>query len=106
MELRAEGFRVEQERTVALLYRGQRVPTALRIDLVVDDRLIIEVKALERLHPVHSAQVITYLTLSGLPSGLLINFNMTTLRAGLKKLVRPDLYRAARDTTGAPPSPG
>ena len=93
IELKAAGLRVEREHSVTLHYRGDPVGTALRLDLLVEDTLVVEVKAVERLHPVHSAQVITYLKLSGLPAALLVNFNMTTLRAGLKKLVHPDLYK-------------
>jgi GxxExxY protein len=52
-----------------------------------------ELKAVESLHPVHSAQVITYLKLTGCPAGLLLNFNATTLRAGLKRLDHPDRYK-------------
>ena len=97
IELKAAGLRVEREHAVTLHYRGERVGTALRLDLLVEDTLVVEVKAVERLHPVHSAQVITYLKLSGLPAALLVNFNMTTLRAGLKKLVHPDLYKPRAD---------
>jgi len=92
IELQAAGFQVEREKSVSLQYRGEKVGTMLRLDLVVENRLVVEVKAVERLHPVHSAQVVTYLKLSGLPGGLLLNFNATSLRAGLKKLVHPDLY--------------
>jgi len=52
----------------------------------------VELKAVERLHPVHLAQVITYLKLTGCPAGLLMNFNSTTLKAGLKRLDHPDKY--------------
>lgn len=86
IELKAAGLRVEQEHCVCLRYRGERVSTALRIDLLVEDQLLIEIKAVESLHPVHTAQVITYLKLSGLPFALLINFNVTRLTAGLKRL--------------------
>jgi GxxExxY protein len=56
--------------------------------------LVTEVKAVERLHPVHQAQVITYLKLTGCPAGLLMNFNGTSLRAGLRRLEHPDFYIA------------
>ena len=52
----------------------------------------MELKAIERLHPIHQAQVITYLKLTGLPAGLLMNFNAPTLKAGLKRLDHPDRY--------------
>jgi len=96
IELKAAGLRVEQEHCVCLHYRGERVSTALRIDLLVEDQLVIEIKAVESLHPVHTAQVITYLKLSGLPFALLINFNVTRLTAGLNRLVHPDLFMAQR----------
>ena len=96
IDIKAAGLRVEQEHCVCLHYRGERVSTALRIDLLVEDQLVIETKAVERLHPVHSAQVITYLKLSGLPFALLINFNVTRLTTGLKRLVHPDLFIAQR----------
>ena len=93
IELRVAGLTVERERRVHLEYRGHPVGAPLKVDLVVDDRLIVEVKAVERLHPVHLAQVITYLKLTGFPTGLLMNFNATTLRAGLRTAVHPDLYK-------------
>jgi hypothetical protein len=65
-------------------------------DLVVDDRLIVEVKSVDQLHPVHLAQVITYLKLTGCPVGLLMNFNAPSLRAGLKRLEHPDQYNKRR----------
>jgi GxxExxY protein len=100
IELRAAGLRVEQEHCVCLHYRGERVNTALRIDLLIEDQLVIEIKAVERLHPVHTAQVITYLKLSGLPFALLINLNVTRLTAGLKRLVHPDRFMAQRRRMG------
>ena len=94
IELLANGFRVESERRVIVECRGQRVADDLMIDLLVEGCLVIEVKAVERLHPVHQAQVITYLKLTGFPAGLLMNFNATTLRAGLKRIDHPDKYIA------------
>ena len=96
IDIKAAGLRVEQEHCVCLHYGGERVSTALRIDLLVEDQLVIEIKAVESLHPVHTAQVITYLKLSGLPFALLVNFNVTRLTAGLKRLVHPDLFIAQR----------
>ena len=92
IELRANGLTVEVERLVSVAYRGQRIRSELRIDILVDGRLVVEVKAVERLHPIHQAQVITYLKLSGHPAGLLFNFNALSVRAGLKRIDRPDLY--------------
>ena len=93
IELRAAGLRVEREQRVAIRYRDQTVGNSLKVDLAVEDRLIVEIKAVERLHPIFMAQVITYLKLTGFPVGLLMNFNTEVLRAGLKVLVHPDLYK-------------
>ena len=94
IELRAAGLSVERERRVLLKYRDERIGAGFKIDLVVNGCVIVEVKAVERIHAVHLAQVITYLKLTGLPEGLLMNFNTTSLRAGLRSVVHPDLYRA------------
>jgi GxxExxY protein len=91
IELRTQNLHVETERRISLEYRGQRVGGGLRLDLLVEACLIVEVKAVEHIHPVHQAQVITYLKLTGCPAGLLMNFTSTTLMAGLKRLVHPDL---------------
>lgn len=94
MELRAAGLDVERERRVSVRYRGHLVGAFLKIDLVVDRKLIVEVKAVEHLHPVFFAQVITYLKLTECPAGLLMNFNSTTLVSGLRTIVHPDLFKA------------
>jgi GxxExxY protein len=92
IELTLAGVRVSVEHRVPIKYRGQPVRDDLRVDLLVDGRLIVEVKAVDRLHPVHQSQVITYLKLTGCPAGLLLNFNASSLRAGLKRLDHPDVY--------------
>ncbi len=71
-----------------MTYKGVEAEAAYRIDFVVLDRLLIEVKSVERLLPVHHAQVFTYLKLTGLPTALLVNFNATTLREGLRRLTQ------------------
>ena len=96
IELRTAGFKVEANRKVPLTYKGQKVNERLRLDILVDDRVVIEIKATDRHNPIYSAQVITYLKLTGCPAGLLLNFNMPTLRAGLKRLYHPDLYPRRR----------
>lgn len=77
---------------IAVSYKGQRLRKHFEIDLVVAGKLIVELKAVDALHPAHQAQVMTYLRLTKLPAGLLINFNQPTLRAGLKRLDHPDIY--------------
>ena len=92
IEMRAVNLRCERERRVSLKYRGEIVAAGLKVDLVVEGRVVIEVKTVERIHPVHLAQVITYLKLTDCPAGLLLNFNATSLRGGLKRLQHPDVY--------------
>ncbi len=92
IELVANDLIVEVEKRVPLIYREQQLRNDLKLDLCVEGRLIVEIKAVERLHPVHEAQLITYLKLTGCPAGLLLNFNATSLTAGLRRLDRPDIY--------------
>lgn len=92
VELRRRELRVERERHVPLDYKGERIETRLKLDMLVDGRVIIEVKAVDALHPIHQAQVVTYLKLTGLPAGLIMNFNSIVLKSGLKRLDHPDLY--------------
>jgi GxxExxY protein len=83
---------VQAELPVPVVYKGRRVDIDLRIDVLVEDRIVLELKEVERLHALHLAQVITYLKLTGYPVGLLMNFNATSLRSGLRRLEHPDLY--------------
>ena len=92
IEMRGKHLSVECERHVPLEYKGQRINGRLKLDLLVEGCVVVELKAVEQLHPVHLAQVITYLKLTGYPAGLLMNFNSTALRAGLKRLDHPDRY--------------
>ena len=92
LELERKGLRVDSEKYVPLDYRGQRITSGLKLDLLVEGTVVVEVKAVERSHPAHRAQLITYLKLTGCPAGLLLNFSATTLKAGLKRLDHPDLY--------------
>ena len=83
---------METGRRVAIEYAGHRVPNALIIDLLVEGRVIVELKAVQELHLIHSAQVMTYLRLSGCPAALLINFNAPTVKQGLTRFDHPDLF--------------
>jgi GxxExxY protein len=77
---------VERQRVLPVIYKGVRLEHGHRLDIVVDDSLIVEVKAVERLLPVHEARVITYLKLTGLDVALRVNFNVAVLRHGLRRL--------------------
>lgn len=78
---------VERQVPVDIHYRDISLPSALRIDLLVDGLVIVELKAVEKLVPIHEAQVLTYLRLSGLHVALLISFNVPALKEGIKRVV-------------------
>ena len=82
IELVARDIPVEAEKSVPLLYRGQNIGDGFKLDILVNGILVVEVKAVERILPVHLAQVITYLKVTRCPAGLLLNFNTTSLRSG------------------------
>jgi iron complex transport system substrate-binding protein len=72
---------------VPVTYRGVIIRNACRVDLLVENSLIIEIKSVERLAPVHAKQLLTYLRLSGLPLGLLMNFGAEMFRNGIKRVI-------------------
>ena len=86
-ELLDRDLRVEQEKTGPLVYRGQRLDCGFRLDLLVEDAIIVEVKSVERLERVHSAQLLSYLRLMKLKLGLLFNFNEKWLQDGIRRVV-------------------
>jgi GxxExxY protein len=86
-ELTEEGLKVEQQKPLPLAYRGVRLDCGYRLDLVVGGAVIVEVKAVEALSNVHRAQILSYLKLSGCKVGLLINFNVQSLRSGIRRVV-------------------
>ena len=87
-ELLQRGFQVERQKPLPLVYRGRTLDCGYRIDLLVENEVIVEVKAVERLEAVHGAQVLSYLRLSGCKVGLVINFNVKWLiRQGVKRVV-------------------
>ncbi len=86
-ELRKRGFVVGCEIPIALQYDELRIDVGYRLDLVVEQAILIEVKSVEALLPVHQAQLLTYMKLAGVSLGFLINFNVMMLRHGLKRVV-------------------
>jgi GxxExxY protein len=89
LELALRRLRFLEEHVVPIIYKDISLPAHHRVDLVVEDRVIVEVKAVDSLLGVHQAQVLTYLKLTGCPAGLLINFNVGKLMDGVKRLVNP-----------------
>lgn len=86
-ELVQNGFKVEKQKTLPLVYEQMKLEVGYRIDLIVEDKLILELKAVEILTDVHTAQVLTYLKLSGCKLGLLMNFNVNRIKDGIKRIV-------------------
>jgi GxxExxY protein len=85
-ELGLRGLRFKRQRPVPLEYKGMKLDCGYRVDLVVEDTLVVEIKAADRLLPIHQAQVLTYLRLTRLPIGLLVNFHEPVLKDGLRRL--------------------
>ena len=92
-ELREAGLQVDTTRRVPLVYKSLDLEMFYCPDIVVNGVVIVELKAVEHLTAVHTAQLVTYLKLTGAPVGLLMNFNARLLTQGVKRVVRPDLYR-------------
>ncbi len=85
-ELTSRAILVHRQVEVPVTYKGVVLGQPLRIDLLVEDSVVVEIKSVDVILPVHSAQVITYLRLADKPTGLLINFNSTSLRGSVKRL--------------------
>jgi len=86
-ELGSQGLKVERQRALPVVYRNINLDCGYRLDLVVEKNIVIELKAIERLLPIHKAQLLSYMKLSGLKVGLLINFHTKLLKDGVIRLV-------------------
>ena len=87
-ELASRNIAVERQVPVPVTYRGVLIDAAFRMDIVVAGMVVVEVKAVEKMVPIHEAQLVTYLKLSGYPIGLLINFNVPLIKDGIRRMVR------------------
>jgi GxxExxY protein len=86
-ELRQRGRKVLTEVTLPLVYEGQKIDVGYRIDTLIDDLVIVEHKTVENLLPIHQAQLLTYLKLSGCKIGFLLNWNVRMMKDGIKRIV-------------------
>ncbi len=86
-ELQWAGLGVRQEARIPIMYRNIEIDCGYRADLIVEEKVLVELKTVERLLPIHDAQTLTYLKLAGLRVGLLMNFNTIDLRHGFRRLV-------------------
>jgi len=84
------GYNVARQKPFSVSFMGRELDTGFRTDLIVNDCLIVEIKSVEKLIPVHEAQMLSYLKLSGIDLGLLINFNVPLLKQGIKRYVRSE----------------
>lgn len=86
-ELEQSGIPFIRQAPLQVIYRSVRLDCGYRLDIVVEEKLILELKTVERLLPLHDAQLLTYLKLGGLPTGLILNFNVPVLKDGIRRLV-------------------
>ncbi len=93
-ELRGQGMRVEAEVPLPVSYRGVRLECGYRLDLVVEEGLIVELKSVQALDDLHTAQLLTYLKLCCRPLGLLINFNAPLLKQGIRRVILSSASRS------------
>jgi GxxExxY protein len=90
LELRLLGIQFERQLSLPIVYKSITLLRAYKPDLLVDQAVIVELKTVEKILPVHEAQILTYLRLSGLERGLLLNFNSVPLKAGIRRLNKSD----------------
>ena len=86
-ELADQKVKIERRKGLPIKYRGVQLDCGYRIDLLVEDKVVVELRAVQRLEPIHEAQLLSYLKLSGCKVGLLINFNVKVPKDGIKRLV-------------------
>jgi len=98
--LARKGLKVDRQRPIDIMFEGVRYDAAFRIDLVVEDALLVEVKSVERLAPVHGKQLLTYLRLTRQPVGLLLNFSGATMKEGVRRVVND--YRQPHQSSASP----
>ena len=97
-ELAEHGLKVEQQKPLPITYRQVKLDCGYRLDILVENAVIVEIKVVDRLAPIHKAQLLSYLRLSGYMVGLLINFNVKVLKDGIVRVVNnfPDSPRSLR----------
>lgn len=86
-DLSSGGFSIERQKPLAVRYKGIKLDCGYRMDVVVENKIILELKSCEKIEPIHKAQLLTYLKLSGLNLGLILNFNVTVMRDGIARIV-------------------
>jgi GxxExxY protein len=90
-ELQQAGLKVHKQQSLPVIYQGMRMEAGYRLDLLVDNRLVLEIKSVDFIHDVHVAQVLTYLKLGNYHLGLIINFNVAKLKTGIRRLANGEV---------------
>lgn len=90
-ELGMQGIKTERQIPIPVLYKGTKIKDSLSLDILVENKLIIEVKATEKQHPIHQTQLLTYLRLTGVKLGLLINFGSCKVKDGIYRVINGNL---------------
>lgn len=91
MELSDRKIPFMRQQPVKMVYNGRQVPADFRLDLVVDNKILLELKAVDQLHPIHEAQIHSYLKMANLGLGLLVNFNVALIKDGIRRFVPKNL---------------
>lgn len=91
IELEKEGIKFEQQKLIPIFYRGKQLKTYFQSDLIIEDKVLIEIKSVNEISAVHHAQIITYLKLTNPKLGLLINFNVPLFKNGFKRVILGDI---------------
>ena len=86
-ELKLRGLSLENQKPLSLVFKGEKLDCGYQLDIVVENTIILELKSCEKIEPIHKAQLLTYLKLSGLKLGLLLNFNVPIMRDGIVRMV-------------------
>lgn len=86
-ELEKLGLKFQRQKIIPVLYKGNKLEKGFRVDILVEDSIIVEIKAVNAILPIHEAQVISYLKMSNLWLGIIVNFNVTRLKEGIKRIV-------------------
>jgi len=90
-ELQQAGLKVHKQKPLPVIYKGIKIEVGYRLDILVDNRLVLEIKSVDFIHDVHVAQVLTYLKLGNYHLGLIINFNVAKLKTGIRRLANGEV---------------
>ena len=90
-ELKTTGLKIEKQKPLPLIYEDVKLEAGYRVNIIIEDKFIIEIKAVEALNDVHLAQLLTYLKLADCKLGMLINFNVTLIKNGIKRVINGNL---------------